>query len=257
MNYQQPWHVRPSWFERFKLTFFGLITAPHLVFRPAWKLDLPHCYARELEEWEMSSNSYSYENFHRAIRDRSLIDSAAGINGKWLDIADLSGVSLESPSSSALAYYGFLEQLHSEQLGHVAPTRNIVSHWQAQGLDVTSTCMMGRTPLHYAVKALNVGAIRDLLNAGADPLATDVYGDTPLHALAKFWSGKQSFEINEAIELLLIHGADLDQPNDDGLTFRGMGSFEVLDRLDRRDRLQEVVAQTRTASVEGSPRRAM
>lgn len=261
MNYQQPWHVRPTRFQRLKLSFLGLFTMPHMVFRPAWKLvhkwDLPHRYARELEEWEWSYDGHSYEKWHRAMRDRDLIDSASGINWKWAAIAELCGVSLESPSSSALAYYGFLEQLYSEQLGHIAPSPNIVAHWQAQGLDVNATCMMGRTPLHYAVKAMNVGAIRDLLNAGADPVATDAYGDTPLHAVAKFWAGNPSFEVNEAIELLLVHGSDIDQPNDDGLAFREMGDFIVLDRMDRRDRLQEVAAQTRSVTVDVAPRRAM
>jgi hypothetical protein len=149
---------------------------------------------------------------------------------------------------------GFLKWLNSWTK---APTQDLVAYWQSQGLDVNSTCALGRTPLHYAMKTKKVEVVRDLLNAGANPNVTDVYGDTPLHALAKFWGGKQSSDVDETVELLLAHGADPKQSNNEGFTPHDLGDFLALARIDRRDRLQELVAQTRSDIAEVATRRAM
>jgi len=245
-------------------------------------IDLPYEYASELMTWSMGQHHRDHAHFNRIVsvhgwsndrlqrqkalsllvgafkrprnikRDLSMINRTNYASGKWEVSSTYYGVPLTPPPAPALALEGFLKRL-----GLITHFDNLVSSWLSRGLDVNATCTLGRTPLHYAVKVMKVDVVRDLLNAGADPTVTDVYGDTPLHAVAKFWAEKQSSDVNEVVELLLAHGADPKQPNNEGLTPHDLGDFLALERLDRRDRLQEVVAQTRTASVEGSPRRAM
>jgi ankyrin repeat protein len=69
----------------------------------------------------------------------------------------------------------------------------------------------GRTDLHYAALANDVAAVGERLAAGDDPDASDRQGFTPLHLAA------QEGALNAA-EILLDHGAAVDQPNAFGNT---------------------------------------
>lgn len=313
--YQQPWHVRPTLYQRLKLTFLDLTEGPSNFVRWCWnparipsgpKSVTPPAWfdpnglidPKYLVEWVNSPCEYaagqvvwmrarsdhdvlemkrltsnpkwlSNRDVRRTIilcikrsiirrmiteRDRKGILKATHAFDKWEGLSTYWGVPLASPPSSALVMEGFLKWLSSWTK---APTQDLVAYWQSQGLDVNSTCALGRTPLHYAMKTKNVDVVRDLLNAGANPKVTDVYGDTPLHALAKFWGGKQSSDVDETVELLLAHGADPKQSNNEGLTPHDLGDFLALARIDRRDRLQELVAQTRSDIAEVATGRAM
>jgi uncharacterized protein len=66
-------------------------------------------------------------------------------------------------------------------------------------------------PLHSAAAAANTRAVRDLLDAGADPNARQNGGFAPLHAAAQ--NGDR-----EAIEALLAKGADPDAKTEAGKT---------------------------------------
>lgn len=315
VNYQQPWHVRPTLYQRLKLTFLDQTegplnfirwcwnptrtpSGPKSVTPPAWFDPNGFIDPKHLVEWVNSPSEYAaaqvvwmrergdheveemkrltsnpkwfsnpddrrtyFQRIKRSVirrmiteRDRKGVLKAIRSFEKWEGLSTYWGVPLASPPAPAVVFEGFLKWLNSWSK---APTQDLVANWQSQGLDVNSTCALGRTPLHYAMNTNKVEVVRDLLNAGADALATDVYGDTPLHALAKFSGEKQSFDVNEMVELLLAHGADPEQPNNEGLTPHDLGDFLALEWLDRRDRLQEVVAQTRPATVEAAPRRAM
>ena len=299
-NYDQPWHVRPTLFQRLKLSFLEQTEAPLNFIRWFWNPafgmrkafsdpvvnryeDLPYKYADQHVSWDRTQFERFYTEFEPFVsanpnwladRDlrRSMFNSfarnfqrkirterdCAGLRKtnlasyRWEALSFHFGVPVKLPSANALAPRGLLEELDS-----IGRYPDFVSNWLSRGLNINSTCALGRTPLHYAMVNAQVDDVRDLLNAGADPSATDVYGDTPLHAVAKFWGGKQSDDVNEVIELLLAHGADPNQPNREGLTAHDIADFQALNCLDRRDRLQDIVDKTRPATVEAAPRRAM
>ena len=70
----------------------------------------------------------------------------------------------------------------------------------------------GWTPLHVATSSATPESIQVLLEAGADVMARNMFGITPLHRAA--WFGKKS----GVIESLLEAGADPKAINDGGET---------------------------------------
>ncbi|RKK26057.1 hypothetical protein BFJ66_g8295 [Fusarium oxysporum f. sp. cepae] len=76
---------------------------------------------------------------------------------------------------------------------------------------------VGQTALHFAVQSGSATCVRLLLEGGASALKLNQLGETPMHRLA--WGrqdGQQ--EIDEIIELLQAHGADIESKNRDGWT---------------------------------------
>ncbi len=67
----------------------------------------------------------------------------------------------------------------------------------------------GQTPLHWAARARNAGAIRFLLSAGAALEAQTGYGDRPLHLALRAVAGVGT----EAVAALLAAGADINARN--------------------------------------------
>ncbi|EXL54048.1 hypothetical protein FOCG_07145 [Fusarium oxysporum f. sp. radicis-lycopersici 26381] len=76
---------------------------------------------------------------------------------------------------------------------------------------------VGQTALHFAVQSGSATCVRLLLEGGASALKLNQLGETPMHRLA--W-GRQDDqqEIDEIIELLQAHGADIESKNRDGWT---------------------------------------
>ncbi|KAJ4124628.1 hypothetical protein NW765_014154 [Fusarium oxysporum] len=76
---------------------------------------------------------------------------------------------------------------------------------------------VGQTALHFAVQSGSATCVRLLLKGGASALKLNQLGETPMHRLA--W-GRQDDqqEIDEIIELLQAHGADIESKNRDGWT---------------------------------------
>jgi uncharacterized protein len=109
-----------------------------------------------------------------------------------------------------------------------APT---VARLLAAGADVAraATNEMRVQPLHAAVAARNVDAVRLLLDRGADPNARQQVGYTPLMGAAG--SGR-----DDLVDLLLHHGADPTAVADDGKTAaavaRDHGHAALGDRLE-------------------------
>lgn len=69
----------------------------------------------------------------------------------------------------------------------------------------------GWTPLHFAARACNAAAARQLVDAGADVNARDNLGSTPLHRAACHGSA-------EVVELLVDAGAELEARDKQGQT---------------------------------------
>ena len=91
--------------------------------------------------------------------------------------------------------------------------RAVVETLLANNADVNarSTNAMRNQPLHAAAAGRRVETARLLLEAGADPNATQVAGFVPLHSAAQ--NGDRAL-----VELLLSHGADVNARSEDGRT---------------------------------------
>lgn len=88
----------------------------------------------------------------------------------------------------------------------------------------------GETPLHIAVKRSSAVVVGMLLKAGADPKRRDDYGRTPIHGL-----GDRVGKIDEVLDLLLDHGADIrdrdhngNRPSDHAFLAGREGAWNVL-----------------------------
>ena len=81
------------------------------------------------------------------------------------------------------------------------------------GADVMARDKFGQTPLHSAASRGTPANLQALLDAGADVMARDKYGFTPLHRAAHClpcWAG--------VIQVLFIAGADAKAKNKNGKT---------------------------------------
>jgi uncharacterized protein len=65
-----------------------------------------------------------------------------------------------------------------------APDGEMIALLLAAGADIEARSYTGRTPLHEAVFMGNVATTRALLTHGANPAATDEFGDTPVQELS-------------------------------------------------------------------------
>ena len=88
----------------------------------------------------------------------------------------------------------------------------------AAGTDATLPDDAGFTPLHFAAQNLHAEAAQALIDAGASLQARNKFGATPLH-LALFNVRDTEGAI---VRVLLAAGADPDDPNDTGVTPRGL-----------------------------------
>ena len=98
----------------------------------------------------------------------------------------------------------------------------------AQGQDVDTADPQGFTALHVAAQQHELEMMRELLRAGADVNARNIYGNTPLW-VAVFASKGQG----DAIQLLLAAGADPDALNTSGRSPRDLAGTIANYDLDR------------------------
>lgn len=93
-------------------------------------------------------------------------------------------------------------------------TIDMLRAFLAAGADAMAKDPNGRTPLHYAAEVSSWEAIEALIAAGADPNGKDFKGATPLHLAAQRGPGANE----RVVKLLLLYGADANETNDDDLT---------------------------------------
>jgi ankyrin repeat protein len=96
------------------------------------------------------------------------------------------------------------------------------------GADPSVVDKQGFTPLHFAAQSLDPGAVRLLIDAGADIEARNVHGATPL--LVALTNVRDSE--GDAVRILLDAGADPDAANDAGVSPRSLAervsNFDLL-----------------------------
>ncbi|KAJ3329792.1 hypothetical protein HDU76_007126 [Blyttiomyces sp. JEL0837] len=76
----------------------------------------------------------------------------------------------------------------------------------------------GYTALHHAVDLRQIGIVRRLLNAGADPSIRNSFGWTPLHLACIKLDGYPYWTHEELIGILLDHGANVEDETEEGAT---------------------------------------
>ena len=100
--------------------------------------------------------------------------------------------------------------LCNEDWMKTATTSDVKAELDA-GADVMARDRFGQTPLHWAASYVTPENIQVLLKAGADVMARSEAGYTPLHLAAENATP-------ESIQALLKAGADVMARNEDGLT---------------------------------------
>lgn len=86
---------------------------------------------------------------------------------------------------------------------------SVVSTCIQDGADVNATLLDGCSPLFHAVQMCNVKSVDVLLKAGADPHATDVFGNTLCHTAVVC-------QATEGLRLLIDAGMNVDVRNEHG-----------------------------------------
>jgi len=72
---------------------------------------------------------------------------------------------------------------------------------------VHTLCFTGSTPLHNAVRTLNIEMVQTLIASGVDVNKQNIYGYAPLHTLADYHT-KNSPELIRVLHVLIKHGAN-------------------------------------------------
>ena len=138
-------------------------------------------------------------------------------------------LSMDNRLTGALDKDGWTPLHLAAHYGHAA----VVEMLLANNADVhaRSGNPMRNHPLHAAAAGQRVETARLLLDAGADPNATQAGGFTPLHSAAQ--NGNRAL-----VELLLSRGADVAARSDDGRTALSLaeqaGRQEVVELLRTR-----------------------
>lgn len=118
-------------------------------------------------------------------------------------------------------------ELHNETLARIILRcgARYNAPWNSNHSDDCSFCCVmnlnynsdGITPLTKAIKFNNLITVRQLLEKGASPNCYNKGGSYPIHSLASVqYQTKEQF--SELLQLLLNHGANIDQRNRDGDT---------------------------------------
>jgi ankyrin repeat protein len=144
----------------------------------------------------MSSDFQDHEDITSA--------AAAGDNDEVAAI-----LSMDNRLTRAVSKDGWTPLHLAAHFGHAAVVETLL----ANNADVRarSANEMHNQPLHAAAAGRQVEAARLLLDAGADPNATQAAGFVPLHSAAQ--NGDRAL-----VELLLARGADANARTEDGRT---------------------------------------
>jgi hypothetical protein len=120
---------------------------------------------------------------------------------------------------------------------NVALIRALISH----GAHVNVKDKVGYTPLHYTVQQLEAENMRLLLEAGADPNAGDMEGETTLMLLVRCINVTKMFPpYEEMLRMLIARGADVNIRNKAGETALSMVYKED---IHLRKRLRQAAAK--------------
>ena len=90
-----------------------------------------------------------------------------------------------------------------------------------EGVDPSVGDRAATTPLHFAAQSRNAGAVRLLLDRGADVGARNAFGATPLWTA--FFNARD--DDHGVIAMLLDAGADLDAENSAGVSARKLADM--------------------------------
>jgi len=153
-----------------------------------------------------NSRPYSKDQLRTLILSQKLIEAAQ--NGRLDAVSQL-----VERHSTPVNYQNCNEGTTALGAAVISGYSNIVKYLVEHGADVNLANLRGETPLHLAVLGSDNGVdiISFLLNEGSWIEIEDECGDTPL-----MYATRE--EIPQAVEVLLMHGADADHPNEDDET---------------------------------------
>lgn len=118
----------------------------------------------------------------------------------------------------------------------------------AAGASAGSGCAARRAPLHLAAQALHVAAVRELLAGGAAPGAADKQGDTALHCVVRAYEGSKRELCVTVATVLLEAGADPLATNRKGespLSLAKAAAGEEEEGVQQLERLLERAAESK------------
>jgi len=153
--------------------------------------------------------------------------TAAAASGDNDEVAAI--LSMDNRLTRAVSKDGWTPLHLAAHFGHAAVVETLLANNADVG--ARSANEMRNQPLHAAVAGRRVETARRLLDAGADPNATQAGGFVPLHSAAQ--NGDRAL-----VELLLARGADVNARTEDGRTALALaeaaGRGEVAELLRQR-----------------------